>query len=239
MRSLRYITIILTLVLNAIFVEAKTNILGPFNSIYDNNQAVDQMKNKQVALAQQNLLKSLKQNPKNGIARLNLGVNFVLLDEFDKALKEFQIIDKDPSASPELKFLARYNTGRVYQEKKEVDQALKAYQAALDLHADSIETKANIELMLQQQEGKGKGSGKDPQQDPNQDGEGSGKDQQKDQGKNGDDENKNKPQPQKGPQELSEKDIEKILEELKNQEQKIRSMEYGNQAKENQGGKTW
>lgn len=207
--------------------------LDALSSIYDNNQAVSALKIKQITEAQKRLLNSLKENPRNDIARLNLGVSFVQLGDFEKALKEFKTVDSFASES-EAKFLARYNIGRVLQEQKKVPEALTAYQKALEIKSDSIETKTNIELLLNQQGG-GQGSGdsqKQPQDGENQN-QGQGQDQPQPQGQNQNDQQK------KQPQDLSQSDIEKILEELKSQEQKIRALEFGNKPKENENGKSW
>src|SRR5690606_14691812 len=105
---------------------------------------------------------------------------------------------------------------------------------------DAMQVKQNIELLWQQQGGGGKGD----QQSENQEGESDQQDSQQDaQGDQNQQSNsqpqQRKPQPFKS-QELSQDQVRKILEELKNQEQKIRAMEYEEKGGQNATtGKEW
>lgn len=215
----------------------------PLKGIYLNNEGAEALKANRVSLAQQKFLKALSENPKNYISRMNLGVTFIFDKELDKAIKEFDIPADAADSSDEVRYFAHFNKGRAYQDLKKADAALKNYQESLLYRKDSLETKANIELLVQQQNGQGKGGSGDEQenqqkQDQDQQGQGDQKDQKNDQQKDGDKEKEKNEKPQK-PQDLSKKDIEKILEELKNQEQKIRALEYGKESKEEQNGKNW
>lgn len=128
-------------------------------------------------------------------------------------------------------------------QEGQIEAALQNYQNALELRPDSVEVKTNIELLWQGGgQGKGKGEGKDKKDDPNGkekgEGEGKGKDK-RDQSKDQQYEN-SKPTKQKlGGGSLTKEQIQAILEELKNQEQKIRAEENEQGLKEAPNGKDW
>lgn len=195
------------------------------------------------------LLEALKDAPFNAAIRGNLGLAFELNEEKEKALKEFKAANKyaELTDNDELKFVSRFNLARAYGVEQ-IDLALESYQKALELNPDSIEVKTNIELLLQQQQGQGKGKGgqgenknKD-KNDQNQDGQGDQEQKDKDQSDNSDKQPQQQKQKQKKEfksKELTKNDVRRILEELKNQEQKIRAKEFGGKAKERPLGKDW
>ena len=216
----------------------------PLKSIFLNNDGTKDLKEQRISMAQQNYLKALSESPDNYVARLNLGVAFVFNEEIDKARKEFEIPLRATNTSPEIRYLAHFNAGRAYHQEKKTDEALKHYQDSLKYQKDSLQAKANIELLVQQQMGQGQGGSGDEEQDQNpkdqdQENQGGGKDDNKEQQDPKDGENEKEKEKPNKPQDLSDKDIEKILEELKNQEQKIRALEYGKKQKEDPNGKTW
>lgn len=145
-----------------------------------------------------------------------IGLAFAKTEQWDQAEKAFAVAES-LAKSPEEQFTARFNKGVIYQAQQQVDPALEAYLKALEIKPDSKETKINIELLIQQMQGKGKGQSdsdepsdgsegnKDPEQDPQR-------------------YQQPKPQPKQfKSEELSQTDMKRILEELRNQEQKIRS----------------
>ena len=115
---------------------------------------------------------------------------------------------------------------------KKNDEALIQYQQALQLNPKSYEVKHNIEMMIQQQQSGGGGEGDPDSQEKNK-----GEDQSK--SDPGTDPKKQEQEAKAKPKNLNEKDVEKILEELKNQEQKIRAKEYGKGPQDSLGGKNW
>ena len=142
---------------------------------------------------------------------------------------------KNKAAPPEILFASKYNLGVLYASKSEVDKALQYYQKALEHNPTSKEIKTNIELLLQQQQGKGKGDGKD-------------KDKNQDQNEHEDSEDGEQPkEPQKfqnqpkqfNSEEMSKSDVNKILEELKKQEQQIRAKHERKGDKESDHDKNW
>ncbi len=162
--------------------------------------------------------------------RLNLALAFELNGDLDNAIKSYKMAIDLSKTNPATLFLGHYNLARALGLKEKVEEALMSYQAALDIYPESKEVKVNIELLLQQKQGGG-GGGKD-----NKDDDKEGQDQEpkpdspiKENPKNSEYKSQN----------LSKKDVEKILEELKNQEQQIRAKEYGKGVKEKPRDKDW
>lgn len=164
--------------------------------------------------------------------RMNLGLSFELSGDKENSLKAYNMAEKVAEGNPGLEFMARYNKARLLAEQKKIPLALKEYQSALEINPESVEVKANIELLMQQQQGGGGG------------GEGEDKDQKGEQGKDPKDDpdakiKKNPKNSEYKSQNLSKKDVQKILEELKNQEQNIREKEYNQGVKEKSRDKDW
>jgi len=201
----------------------------PLGAISRNNEGVHLMQNKESYKAYQKFIEGLSKAPFDPALHMNLGLSFETNEEFDKALKEYELVARDENMPNEMRFQASFNAARMKTQLKDIPGALKHYQAALDVKPDSQEAKTNIELLWQGGGGGGQGDNKD-NKDQNQD----NKDQkdQKDQ-KDNKDQNKDqkdqqqqqqKPQSQKfESKELSQQDVQKILEEIKNQEQQIRA----------------
>lgn len=202
-------------------------------STYLNNQGLAELENKNLGQAQKNFLEAMALDRNNIAARMNLALTFEMAGDSERAMREFASITTDPKLkdSPEL-FFAYFNLAKIRSDKKDVEGALAAYQSALRYRPDSMEVKTNIELLVQQ--GGGGGSG---EQQENQD-QGDGDRQQQPQ-EQGSDQQEQEKQKQENPQELSKDDIKKIFEELKNQEQKIRELEYGEGTRKDSGGKDW
>lgn len=192
--------------------------------------------------AYQDLLSALAEDPMNPTVQLNLGLAFEKNEELDKAEKAFLSASELTKNDKRSQFISNFNTGVVRGKKKDIDGALAAYQAALDSQPNSIEAKTNIELLIQSGGGGGGGGGSN--QDKQKGGGGSNQPQPPNQGRGNDPQNeKDKPKPQPRPfdsKELTPADVKKILDEIKNQEQAIRAMDYQKSQKEQpRGGKDW
>lgn len=191
--------------------------------------------------ALQNYLQMVEQNPNRYSTHSNIGVLLGMIQKPEDAEKSLLHALKlaEESKDPKAIFTSRFNLGVFYGAQKKVALALENYQQALEVLPTSIETKTNIELLIQQQQNQ-QGEGQSNSQDPNQQGQ-NGQDQQNKDDQQGDkkDENKEdqskpkddqtreqssryKPRPYQGDQ-LSEGDVKKILGELRSQEQKIRA----------------
>lgn len=197
------------------------------DAIRSNNEGVKLMEQKESYKAYQKFIDGLAKDPFDPVLHLNLGLSFQINEEYDKALKEFDLVANDERVNPDLRFKASFNAATVKTHQKDIPGALVRYQAALNINPESKEAKTNIELLWDGQGG-GKGDGKDNQDNKDQDQKDQQQQQdqkdQKDQQKQGDKQQEKKPQPQKfESKDLTQQDVQKILDELKNQEQKIRA----------------
>jgi Ca-activated chloride channel family protein len=230
-------------------------------SVLDNQQGVNELKNSNPSVAQEKFLSGLATNPLEAKLHYNLGLTFELLGQMEKAQASYQTALK-LAQDDATHFSANFNLGEMAQKAKKKDEALAYYQEALKYDPDSKETKTNIELLTQNKQGKGEGDDQQQQKDPkDQDGKGKG-DPSKDPKENKDDKKddkdsqgkdqkekkdedkkqyaKNKPQPQKFKSgELTQGDVNKILGEIKQQEQKIRAEFNKKEAKEPARDKDW
>ncbi len=204
-----------------------------------------------VSDSQRSFLEALKINPFIGELHVNLGLTYQALKQGDAAIESYQSAERW-ARNKNVLFISRFDQGVLRGENKQVDLALDDYQRALEVRPDSKEVKTNIELLMQSQSGQGKGESKDQDkkgkegQDQKKNQDQKNQDQQKkdkqdqqdqDQKKQYSQDKPYKPREFKG--DLSEQDVKKILGELKQQEQKIRSQFYRGDAKEKPHGKDW
>ncbi len=213
------------------------NSHAEFNSLkswYHYRQALEALKTQKTDQAYSHLREVLKSEPESNEAVIALGVVFAQLKDNQKSSESFKSVDQTAKGFEE-QFLARFNEGVLWQAMSDTDRALAAYHKALEIKPDSRETKINIELLIQQQQEKDKSSqGEGGDQNDQKDKE--NKDPQKDPQKY----EQPKPQPKKfKSQDLSESDMKKILSELKNQEQKIRSEFNKKESKERPNKNDW
>ncbi|MCB0365371.1 MAG: tetratricopeptide repeat protein [Bdellovibrionaceae bacterium] len=206
------------------------------DSIRDNNQGVADLGTENPYSGYRSLVKALEKDPFNPVIHLNLGIAFLANKEPEKALKSFSTASRLAEGNPEIQFYSLFNGGVAASQAGQIETALQYYQAALDLRPDSKETKTNIELLWQGQSGEGEGQGKGNQN--NEDQEKNKSEDKKNQNRDGPYDQKRQPQPFKS-KELSQEDMRKILEEIKNQEQKIRAEENEQGRKEAPHGKDW
>lgn len=217
------------------------------------------LQKEQYNLALNKYLEAMAYNPFRGEIHLDAGLSFQGLQEAEKALQAFSEAEKlaEQTQDQVLVFMARFNKGVLLGAAKRIDEALAAYQSALEVYPSSLETKTNIELLTQGQGGGGgEGENQDQNQDPNQNSQGQNKKDQKGEGqddkKDDKDESDQDEQEKKGPQsapkykprpfdgkELSEADVKKILGELKRQEEKIRADYNKKERKEPPRDKDW
>ena len=219
------------------------------SSLYYDYKARKALGDKNPELALEYELKILEQDPMSLQTHSNLGVIFDMLQKKDESAQSFDLAlnilerYKDQLTPADI-FQIYYNLGLRYHNAKETALALDFYQKALDVNPASIETKHNIELLIQQQQGGG-GSGKNDQQDQkgkgdqNKDQKDDEKDKKdKDQEQDREQTSKYKPRPFKGDQ-LSEADVKKILGELSQQDKKIRANYNKKERKEDKNAKDW
>lgn len=220
------------------------------SSLYYDYKARSAMKDKNPELAFEYELKILENNPLSIQTHSNLGVIFDALQKKDESGQSFDLAlnllerYKDQLYLGDV-FQIYYNLGLRFHLAKDTEKALEFYQKALETNPASIETKHNIELLIQQQQGGGGGGksdkkdqdGKGDQKDPN-DGEDKEKNKDKEQENDRQQTSKYKPRPFKGEQ-LSEADVKKILGELSQQDKKIRANYNKKDRKEDKNAKDW
>ena len=207
-------------------------------TLWHNRQGAQAMVEKRASDAQAHFLQALGVDPFISEIHTNLGLTFFELKQGENALKSFEAAEKW-AANPQAHFISRFNQGVTRMTDKKVEEALMAYQRALEVKPDSLETKTNIELMLiqqAQQDGKGEGEGKEGQgQGKNEDSQDQGSEDKK----NKDYKQSEQYQMKESKGDLSSDDVKKILGELKQQEQKIRGQYYRNEVKEKPLEKDW
>lgn len=216
--------------------------------VYKNNLGVvrARMQKNQEALDQ--FIGLTAKDPSDLILQFNMASSLHALGEMEKAIKLNTAIlrqveeqlkaaedDDEKSELLQIKFATLFNRGVEHQMMENRDLALQSYQEALVIQPESKEIKTNIEMMFSGGGGKGKGKGKDKQKgdksegDDQSEGEGDQNEEQKDgdgqkQDKQKDQQQQNKGQPKEFDQKyMSNEDLKRIMEELKDQEQKIRA----------------
>lgn len=229
------------------------SVVGPLN-IMDNKKAIDLVQKEQATTAQNIWQKQLESLPFQPEVHLNLGLSYEVLKDQEKALMYYEQAYRLSAKESELKFYALFNMAQLKAQLKQIPQALELYQQALKIHPDHYETKVNIELLYQQQQqqqqqdqqkkdGQGQSDQQNEDEQKKQDQDGKG-DQDKDDNpeskpdKNYGKSKKYEPRPFDG-KELSQGDVNKILSELKQQEQKIRANFNRKKVKEERREKDW
>lgn len=222
-----------------------------WNAIKQNRKGVEALQGQDMPAAQEAFSNALRSAPFAPELHYNLGLTWIGLGKLEPGLKSYNST-LEMTQDPEIRFRTLFNLGEVAQREKKVDEALGWYQKALQEKPNSTETKVNIELLIQQQQQQSGGGGDKSQDDKdNKDkkDKGDSKDQPKegdqDQNKDGSDKGKNyKPQGKSQPkqfksEELSQSDVNKILGEIKRQEQKIRAEYNKREVKEQPRDKDW
>jgi Ca-activated chloride channel family protein len=235
---------------------------APAGTVELNNQGIELLKKENFSAAQDKFAQGLADSPYSSELQVNLGLAFSGAGNKEKAMQAYELSART-AKSKETRFAANFNLGELFGKDKKVDEALKYYQLALADKPDSVETKTNIELLIQNNQGGGKGESKDDKKDNKdknkdqnkdknkQDGS---KDKDKDKDKENKDQNdknqkndqkkegyqKDKPQPRQfKSDQLSPGDVKKILEELNRQEQRVRAEYNKKQVKERPRDKDW
>ena len=87
-------------------------------------------------------------------AHSNVGVLLSQLQKNEDALKSFDeaLLLANQQKDAKSMFYVLFNKGVYYGKLKNVELALDSYQAALEIVPTSVETKTNIELLIQQQQ---------------------------------------------------------------------------------------
>ena len=195
-----------------VFLFFERALAGEMTDIWKNNQAVDQLKQKKFLEAHEKFSHLLGENSFHPVFQFNLGSSFIGLGDFERAVKMYRETLKLNPLHPKVEFTVLYNLGVLYsqliaEDPANLEKALHYYQKALEFKPDSKEIKTNIELLLREFQ-KNKESSNTCQNE----GQNPGDKQKK--------EFTNKPKQEESQKyknkKLSKKDVENILNELKN-----------------------
>jgi len=163
---------------------------------------LDRLAKKQIELKQpenatQSYFQILERNPNLPPVHSNLGVLFMEAKKNEEALKSLQEALKLAEEQKDLaaQFAIRYNLGVYYGSQQKVPDALENYQAALEINPTSIETKHNIELLIQSHKNNQSKDGNKNNDQQNKDGQ--SKDQKNKDGKDDKDKKDQKDQDKK------------------------------------------
>ncbi|MCD6544970.1 MAG: tetratricopeptide repeat protein [Flavobacteriaceae bacterium] len=254
MKQLFYVILILPMLL---FSQKKTKeevkvkledkqILRKGNDLFKERKYVD---------AEVKYKKALKQNPNYEKAAYNLGNSIYEQNRFKEALPHYEFVAKS-IRDKETKSETFHNIGNATMKLKQYDKAVAAYKNSLRLNPKDDETRYNLALAQkslkdQQQNSENKDKDKDNKdQDQNKDKNKDKKDQNKDQGDDKDkdqdkgDDNKDKKDQDKGkneqkdkqpqkpkPNQLSQQQMQQLLEAMNNEEKKTQKKVNAQKAK--------
>jgi tetratricopeptide (TPR) repeat protein len=143
-------------------------------------EARRQLKAEKYEEALQSYYNIVETNPNIAGTHSNIGVILNMVQKPEEALKSLEHALEVARQTHDLtaEFAVQFNLGAYYGGLKKVEEAIDHYQAALEIVPASIETKTNIELLIQQSQQGEKG-------------EKSEKDQQNQNGNNNQNDNKN------------------------------------------------
>jgi Ca-activated chloride channel family protein len=167
------------------------------------------------------------------LREIYLGYLFLLDKDVPNALKAFAHADR-LAQNNEEQFLSRFNQGFILQITKQYEKALEAYQKALEVRPDSMETKINIELLIQQMQSKGEGGASENQND-----DAKNPDQDQDQDQEQPKAFRENPRQQFQSEKLTPQDVQRIMRELQDQERRIRSEFTRQKGKQKANEKDW
>ena len=211
---------------------------GELNGIIKNNEGVSRYEKGRPMDAYGFFTDALGELPFAPEIQYNIGNSFLQMKDVDKAISQYKLALKlapgESKREKEVRFRALFNTGAILASQNKTEEALESYQKALALAPDSLETKTNMELLTQS--GGSGGKGDKDSKEKKENGDGGGDDQKEKQVTNKPRENQ--PQPYKG-KDLSRQDVDRILDELKQQEEAIRAKDQHEGGKDAPPDKDW
>lgn len=221
--------------------------------VQENNEAVKYIKADDLGKAADILHRLLAQNPELVVSQINLATVYSmnqdpkgareLLLELHKRMTIIEPSITNNESFKTLSFIVRFNTGFLFSlEKSGQDSALEFYGEALEIYPNDLATKVNIELITQNMEQKGK-QNQQNQDQKQQQGDSDDKKQQKQQQQNQQQQQQQQKKKKKKPKfkenELKKRDVKRIFDELKRQEEKIRAKVNKQNQKEQKNEKDW
>ncbi|MBI3542254.1 MAG: tetratricopeptide repeat protein [Deltaproteobacteria bacterium] len=203
---------------------AAARTLGEYS---DTKKGVESYEDKDYAAAVQHFGKAQASNPESGKHHMNLGDALLKAGSVEGAVQEFTAASKDKDPIEGAR--GAFNLGKTFEEAKDFEKALRAYQQGLDRLAEDpksdSEVEARIKRALEQAIQKKQQQQQQQQQQQGQGGgQGGGKDDKKEQQDKKEKENQkyeiSKKKPQFKDEKLSEGDAKRLLKQLQEQEKK-------------------
>lgn len=170
------------------------------------------LQKEEYSVAVNDYLKIQAKDPGNERLNYNLGIGLYKLGAFDNAAFNFQQ-SAEQASSPILKEKALYNLGNALFKQEDYENAIKAYEAALQIDPDDEDTKFNLELARKKLEQKNQNQDKSDEQ--NKDKQDQNKDEQ-----NKDKQEQNKDQQNKDQQNQDKQDQKKDQQSGENNQPK-------------------
>jgi len=229
---------------------AEKQILRTGNDLFKQKRFVD---------AEVKYKKALKENPNYSTAGYNLGNAVYEQNRLEEALPLYELVAKS-AGETETREKSFHNIGNVMMKQKQYDKAIAAYKNSLLLNPKDDNTRYNLALAQkllkdQDQNDQNKDQNKDKDKDQNkdqdqnsenkdqneEDGGDEKKDQDQNEGDNKNDENDQQDQKNEGdkkeqnkqpqPNQLSQQQIEQLLEAMNNEENKTQQKVNAKKAK--------
>jgi Ca-activated chloride channel family protein len=229
-----------------------TAAASELNGVLKNNAGVKYFSTGHSIEAYDRFTNALTDIPFSPEVHFNIATTFLEHKEYEKAVSEYTQALKLNAGSgrraEELRFYTNFNLASALTVLKKNEAALWAYQKALEAKPDSVEAKTNIEYLTQS--GQGDGEGDKDQEQKNKDEKNKDdkdkKDQKPSEKPKPNDLNtppkEKKPKPQPKPfksDELTNQDVNQILDELKRQEENVRAKMNREGAKDAPAEKDW
>lgn len=219
-------------------------LVGCSKGEFENNQGVSKLKSEDFIGAHDDFLQALVFKPESMDLRYNLAFSLIPAERLKDSLHELEQIQVGMSENDtEFYFKTNFAQAFIYSLLGDIDVALEHYQNCLKIMPDSKQVKTNIELLFA---GSGKGKGKggkkgkdkgDPEKSEKDNSSGDDDDEQSGDKEDQDPQGRDDSSLEK--KNLSKEELERIMDELKRQEKKIRLKGAESKEKTSNGGKPW
>ena len=166
---------------------------------------------------------ALELNPSNASALYNLGNALYKQGRFDEAAEIFDAISQT-AQSPDIRSKALHNLGNSHMGLQDYAKSIDAYKESLRINPDDLDSRYNLVYALNQLQEQEQQQQQD-QNDSESDDQDDQQDEQQQQPDDGDDdqdqEQDQQQEQQERPDEISPQDAERILDALRQEEQKV------------------
>ncbi len=232
-RTISVITILLTFCATLALAQTERKAVRKGNKEFKKGEFID---------AEISYRSALDLNPKSFKGNFNLGSALYKQDKFEESASMYADLANTEATADNLAKVY-HNLGNSYFNQQKFEESVEAYKNALRQNPSDMQTKYNLaqaQRMLQQQQQQqqqqNQDKNNDSESDDSKDKQDENKDQQnKDQDKNQQNEqNKDKKEQQQQPreQQISPQDAQRMLEAIRNNEQKVQERVQKEKAKQ-------